>query len=219
MELKLDRTTLLSSFSISISIVCIVLLFFIIHKIKLVQEKSIIKDSIHESDITGGEFVKTKNGRSFILHLPYEIGNDIAFIFVEDTPYAIDIIEMRADGEKLLFVDDIRQLETRSYYNIKEVIKDRKKYFIFMQWDQYSNDILRWNDGRGLVFNITGHNENSVDTFSYEISREMKMLEITYRIVLPYPKLSIENLYDKDYKHKKYTDEYKMIVDLSNIFP
>jgi hypothetical protein len=46
----------------------------------------------------------------------------------------------------------------------------------------------------------------------------MKVLEIKYRIILPYPCLSIENLYDINYEHKRYTEEYILRVDLSNIW-
>jgi hypothetical protein len=213
----MNRNILISSFFIII--VCTLLLFIVLHKNKLLQEESIIKDRSHENKMIEGKFVKKKEGRFLFLDLPYEIGDDVNFIFDEDTPYAVDIIEMCADGKKLSFIDDIRPLEARNYFNIEKVTKNRKKYFISMSWDfLYSDEVLRWNDGRGLIFSTLGPNESSIGTFSYEISREMKILDITYRIVLPYPQLSIENLYDKNYKNKKYTEVYKMIVDISNIF-
>jgi hypothetical protein len=185
----------------------------LINKLNMNEQQTITEEVIT------GKFVKKKDERFLFLDLPYEIGDDVNFIFDKDTPYAIDIIEMYADGKKLSFIDDIRPLEARSYYNIEEVTENKKKYFISMLWDLlYSGEVLRWNDGRGLIFSKLSPNESSIGTFSYEISREMKVLEITYRIVLPYPQLSIENLYDKNYKYKKYTEVYKMTVDISNVF-
>ena len=52
-----------------------------------------------DNKILVGEFIK-KNDRLFILNLPYEIKENISYVFDKDTPYAIDIIEIYADTNK-----------------------------------------------------------------------------------------------------------------------
>jgi hypothetical protein len=165
------------------------------------------------------EGVFFKRGSFFILNLPYEIDNNDLFVFDEDTPYAIDIIKIYADGEELSFIEDIRDVQPRTYYRVHEIITGRRNYFISMYWmPWYSGEVLRWNDGRGIFFTQLTPTRLLINIFSYEISRGMNVLEITYRIVLPYPSLSIENLSDKSYENKRYTREYRIRVDISNVF-
>jgi hypothetical protein len=161
-----------------------------------------------------GEFIK--DGNRFILKLPYEIEDNIEYVFCEDTPYAIDIIEIRADGEKLFFIEDIRDIESRTYFDIQKTIKGKNIYYILMIWDQrsavrtysISGKVLIWNDGRGIFQKINpDHSTNS-----YELLSNIKRLEIKYRILLPYPSLSLDDLREKTYI-SNFTKEYTIVVD------
>ena len=164
-----------------------------------------------------GEFFLKTN--AVILNLPYEVEADEDFVFDEDTPFAIDIIEIKADGKKLLFINDPSVNLGRSYYNICKTSNEQKEFFVSMFWlPIYGAGLLRWNDGSGIISTEILPNIFSFHTFSYEISSGMKMLEIKYRIMLQYQNLSIDTLYDKNYKHKRYTKEYNMVVDIGDIF-
>ena len=164
-----------------------------------------------------GKFVKRNN--YFILNLPYEIENGVGTVFDEDTPYAIHIIEMRADGERLHFIEDIGVGESRTYFRTHEITEGRREYYISMFWKiQYSGEVLRWNDGRGIIFVAIAPNMFAPTTNTYEISRGMKTLEIRYRIIFPHFSLTVDELYDQITMRRRFSKERRMVVDISNIF-
>lgn len=177
-----------------------------------------------KENVVIGEFVK-EDSQLFILNLSYKIRDDVEFVFDEDTPYAIDIIEIYADGNKLSLLNEDWVFRTaRSSFRKHKVTKNKKDYHMSMYWHfYYSNNMLCWNDGRGVIFEtisgiIPNQDVTSRITNTYAISREMKQLEIKYRIVLPYPSLTIDNLYDLNYEHKIFTEEYSVTVDIGNVF-
>ena len=173
----------------------------------------------HGNEFIIGGFISHADDH-FILRLPYIVGDNIEYIFEEDTPYAIDIIEILADGQMLAFVFDPMSVSSfsRSYFRISKTTEDTREYYISMYWyveylSNISRDAFQWNDGRSIYF-ING----VPATNTYEIRRGMEFLEITYRIMLPYPTLTIQNLRDPNYENKIFTEEYRMIVDIRHIF-
>jgi len=200
-----------------------IILFFILNVYDVEGEITIKSSTPPENASDIGVFIKYDEWGDYILNLPYEVGDDVEYIFDEDTPYAIDIIEIKADGEKLSFILDLSALPyARRYVNVKEIVEGKKKYFMTMYWfpEYIGEQALRWNDGLGLFF-VEGTEAGYIApwTNSYQISEGMKTLEITYRIMLPYPSLSIKNIRDKNYEDKIYTKEYTITVDISKLFP
>jgi hypothetical protein len=175
--------------------------------------------NIQGSEIIEGNFIR-KRLYFFSLDLPYNVKDNVEYIFDEDTPYAIDIIELRADGKELHYNNEFEagSSNSRRFFRIKKTIDGENEYFITMYWlvvPPFPSMALLWNDGRDIMlWTSNGPQENT-----YVITNEMKILEITYRIVLPYPTLTIDNLYDMDYEYKIFTEEYHMIVNLNGIFP
>jgi len=194
-------------------------LFFSVYELK--GEITIKADTPPENASDIGVFIKYNEWGDYILNLPYEVGEDIKYVFDKNTPYAIDIIEIRADGEKLFFVFYPGIGETVRYADIRETIKGKKEYFITMCWysDDRGEQVLRWDDSRGFRAKEIEPGLFQVYTHCYEISMGMKVLDITYRIVLPYPSLTIDNLSDVNYEDKIYTKEYTITVDISKLFP
>ena len=88
---------------------------------------------IQGDEIIRGEFIKIYDNY-YILHLPYEVGNDVEYVFVEDTALAIDIIEMRADGVILSSVFNYANDYKRNYFDIRETVEGMNEYFISMAW-------------------------------------------------------------------------------------
>jgi hypothetical protein len=169
-----------------------------------------------------GEFIK--KGRYYVLNLPYEIGDDIEYVFDEDTPDAIDIIGIWADSfNKLpLISTPVSAGLGRTYFNIRETTEE-KKYHISMSWIIWDHitwgDYLFWSNGRGFRgFRLEGSTKvyEAVGN-TYEIYRGMRQLEIRYRILLPYPSITIDDLFYKTYI-ENFSKEYKIIVDISNLF-
>ena len=154
----------------------------------------------------------------FILNLPYEVENDIEIIFAEDTPLATEIMEIWADGVKLSFINDTNVPLGRTYYDIRRKEINKNRYFISMYWRIHQNGILRWNDGRGIIFNEIAPGMFSHMTNTYEINQYIENLVILYRIVIPYPTLSINNLYDIKYNNKIYSKNYRIEANLFSIF-
>jgi hypothetical protein len=176
-----------------------------------------------------GEFIKWDEwGAEFVLNLPYEIGEDVEYVFDKDTPYAIDIIEIRADGEKLSFaLELLAPPYSRNYARVKRTIEGKREYYMSMDWTFGWVTIegrrgwvkaLFWNDGTGFMFKETEPDYGVPWTNSYQISDGMEILEITYRIILPYPSLTLNNLRDRNYENKIYTEEYTITIDISNLF-
>jgi hypothetical protein len=167
------------------------------------------------SELLRGGFVRRSN--YFILNLPYEINDNVEYIFDEDTPYAIDIIEIWADSKKLSFIDDYGAPECRNTFRIYEVIDSKKQYFVSMIWRSENSDYLRWNDGRGIIFTEIQPNLFSHKTNSYEVHKDTKILKIKYRILLPYSSLKLDDLNNKTYP-ENFSKEKEIIVYVSKFF-
>jgi hypothetical protein len=172
-----------------------------------------------QDEIIKGEFERLRNGDLLELKLPYEIEDDVQFVFHGNIPLAIDIIEMRVDGETLSIVDDFDPGSGWDhYYNITGIGEEKREYFISMVWRWNNRHMaFRWYDGRGI---IRAEKSNGYKTYAntYELSPGMNVFEIRYRIVIPYPTVDIYNLIDQKYEYKRFTKEYRMIVDLTNVF-
>ena len=177
-------------------------------------------------------------GRDFILRLPYQINKENTAVFKEDSPLALDIVEIRADGELLSFVDDIRHLRTRGYWQLAPVTPGQDIYYITMYWDKivpYNLQTIRWNDGKGLYFTRVYKAFSHPNTNSYEIERGSRDLEISYRVQIPDKDMPEEGFYvfENDYtetyltwdngdlinrKDAQFSDIYTVSVDLSSIW-
>ena len=163
-----------------------------------------------------GYFIQS--GQYFLLDLPYLIDNSTEYIFDNDTPLAIEIIDIRADGEKLFFIDDIRNISARTYFNINKR-NFSGLHYITMYWIQwYSGEVIRWNDGRGVIFEETSPNTYILSTNTFEITKNMEIIEITYRIVIPNISITINDLIDRNYNVLEFTDIYHILVRLEGIF-
>ena len=178
---------------------------------KLAEETALER----QDEIIKGEFKILNNGTWLELKLPYELEDDVKFVFDSRTTLAIDIIEMRADGETLSIVDGFDPRDTENFM-IRGRSKLLREHFIIMLWHSHYGT-FRWYDGRGIIGAKKSNGYNShVNT--YELSPGMNVFEIRYRIVIPYPTLDIYNLIDEEYEYKRLTKEYKMIVDLKDVF-
>jgi len=168
------------------------------------------------NEIMKGEFIK--DGDNFAIKLPYKIGNHIKYVFVEWTTYAIDIIDIRADGIKLSFFHDPSVPNGLPFFRTQKTIKGKDTYFQYMVWKPvFYNKVLTWNDGRGLIFTEIAPYTSTTSTNSYKILRDMNILEIRYRILLPYPSLTLDDIYEKTYIGN-FTKEYTIFVDLSTLW-
>jgi hypothetical protein len=164
-------------------------------------------------NIREGEFKKIDG--FYILNLPYELEVTDELVFDEDTPYAIDIIEIRTNRRKIYATEYLSFVELRTSFRTHKI--EKTEHFITMFWILVEPGKLYWDDGRWTIFVEIAPNNFVYRKNAYLVSKRMKVLEIKYRIILPYPGLSIENLYDINYEHKRYTEEYTLRVDLSNI--
>jgi len=136
------------------------------------------------------------------------------FVFHEDISIAIDFVEVLIDGKKPSFLN--RYLAQKyvvchafpvNYFGIREATERQNDYFVTMTWNRIDKEGILWYDGGGPR-RFRG----------YFISSKSKMLDITYRITLPYPSMTIENLFDKNYKYKNYSKEYKIRINLEDFF-
>jgi hypothetical protein len=164
----------------------------------------------------------------FLLKLPYEIDPDCSAVFSEDTPLAIDIIDMVADGKKLPFVDDFDfdVGEGRNDSSLIPINPNQKEYFIIMFWykGRYTNLLdnnfksILWNNGQGFVFTVTSPNRYKVSTKSYEIEKVMRNIQVTYRIRLPdryMPYSGYNLLYLKE---NRYSKTYTVLLNLKSVW-
>ena len=196
-----------------------ILLFISCENKEAILQEEVLKDN----KIIFGEFVNSGISGKYILNLPYEIEDDVEFIFYDDTPLAIDIIEIYVDGEELLFSDNVeifRHSNMQTSLNILPIIKDKKEYIIQMQWYLYSNRLLCWYNGKGASsekLNIFGFEVIYPITNAYTISNDKKQMVIRYRILFPYSTMTIDDLRNKTYKDN-FSKEKIMIVDTGNIF-
>lgn len=154
----------------------------------------------------------------YLLKLPYEIDTQIDAVFDEDSPLAIEIIEIVADGKSLSFIEDIRSLDGRTYWNLKPLNSNQKIYYLSMYWYKYSNNSIRWNDGKGLFFTEIEPNLFKPNTNSYELQNTMKKVSIKYRIRMPDIGMPSKGVYPLELKENRYSNAYTIDVDLSSIW-
>ena len=192
------------------------------HKIFFVNFIFLIFSEIHGYEIYKGEFQKYYEG-FYILNLPYYIDDNVKYIFEEDTPFAIDIIEILVDDAILPtnFRFEFGSLYSRRSFKIQETTEGINKYYISMCWymvHPLPGEAIFWHDRRGLLKKEIAPGEFIIDLNMYLITQDIKNLEITYRIVLPYPSVTIDNLADLNYNSKLFSNEYKISVDICNFF-
>ena len=142
------------------------------------------------------------------------------FVFHEQTPFAIDFIEVLVDGRKQpprnrWSSNHIMGITSINNFGIREVTELQNKYFITMTWRRIGQEGIFWYDGGG-PYEL--YQVNPRHSRGYYIPSKSKTLEITYRIILPYPSLTIENLFDKNYKDKKYSNVNKISINLEDFF-
>ena len=173
---------------------------------------------LQENNYSLVEFID--DGQYLILKLPYGVDANCQFVFEEDTPIAIDIIEIIADEDKLTYIDDTNVPVSRTYLNINSIIPGQKKYYISMYWIRNSPESLRWNDGRGIIFTEIEPGLFQHNTNSYELLSRMQFIEIKYRIRIPFQfklfspfAFNIFKFIDNDY-----SEIYTIRVNLSEIW-
>jgi len=158
------------------------------------------------------------NNNFLIMNLPYEIDDTIVSLFDIDTPLAINIIAIYADGNALSYIIDTSVPERRYYYNLQRRNPNTNNYYISMFWRFIGESSLIWNDGRGIIFEEILPNLFLQRTNSYEIPQNTNVLTIIYKITLPYDSLTINNLVDINYSNKLYTKKYIIEFDLYSFF-
>lgn len=132
-----------------------------------------------------------------IVELPYTI-KDRDMVFQDDSPLAIDVLEIKADGKVLNFIDNVHSFSGRTYWKLKPVLNDQKAYYASMYWIKVGSKkdfVFRWNDGRGIYSTEIEPGIYQPHINSYEIEKNMKTLEITYRIRLPHKEMPEEGAY------------------------
>jgi len=172
--------------------------------------------SKHICCIENGEVIKRQiigNDGSWSLNLPYEISDDIEYVFHKHTPLAIDFIEIFVDGKSFPFCTDFSKragvYDATLRYRLSEAEEENNEYYISMNWRRIGLEGIYWED---YTLGLSPHSR------ALYIPRKSKKLHITYRIILPYETLTPQNLFDKDYKDKKYTEELKICVNLEDFF-
>jgi len=165
-----------------------------------------------DDEIIKGQIV-SENSSAWSIKLLYEINDEVEYVFTYWTYFAIDFIDITVDGNKLPvnFSYTIALYNPSMDYRRYELYKveEKKQHFISMLWTRVGIEGIYWED---YTMGASAHSRG------YYIPRESKILHITYRIILPYPTMTVENLFDKTYKNKIYTKEYKMYVDLEELF-
>jgi len=167
----------------------------------------------NNNEFTKGQIIYDGYG-AWNLNLFYETDNDVEYVFSKGTYFAIDFINITIDGKKLpVNISYAMQVYDPSInnrrYKLHKVEEENELNFISMHWTRVGTEGIYWQDYTMGMF---------IHSRGYYIPRESKTLHITYRIILPYPTLTAENLFDKTYKNKIYTREYKMHVDLEELF-
>jgi hypothetical protein len=136
----------------------------------------------------------------FELRLPYQIKRHIKRVFDEDTPYAIKIVEMKLNGSHVPLIFNGSLIESRGDYDTRRTSRGEIKYFLAMYWHIMPDKIL-WSDER--------------ESLVYEINRNSTgCLEIHYRVVYPFPFMTLRKLYNKNIPRNYLSDEYIAIVEL-----
>lgn len=151
-----------------------------------------------------GEFYK--KDWFYILNLPYNINDDIEYVFDKSTPMAIDLIYLYADGRKVNRTDRrLIFIDPHNNFYIHKVNKENNENYISMFWISLASDEKKmiWYDGIAHF---------------YQVTRNVKTLKIKYRILLPHENITIEDLYLRNNENLKYSEEYIISVDLKKLW-
>jgi|GEM_PF-2832430 len=153
------------------------------------------------------EAVLERRNSMLIIHLPYNVNNGINRIFQENTVLAINIIEIRVDGEQIY--PEFNSILGELTFSIKQkrVNRNRNGYSMRMRWDYLeSNNTNRfsWCDGR------------SYD--AYVIREGSQRLFIRYRIIYPFFFVTVEKLRTNNIPRHAYSDEYSVSIDLTEMW-
>ena len=176
------------------------------------------------NDDETGLYLTSNNSAPYYVQFDINTGELIGkFVFYERIHSAIDFIEILVDGRRQPFFN--RKIETniafasspnRNNFSIREITEQKNEYFITMHsWSRIGQEGIFWWEGEGPNEPFKSKPWHSRGIY---ISSKSKTLDITYRIILPYPSMTIENLYDKNYKYKNYSKVYKIRVNLEDFF-
>jgi hypothetical protein len=156
----------------------------------------------------------------YLLDLPYIVSNENYFVFASDTPLAINIIGIFSNGERLSYTDEVLLVESRTYFNLAKTPSQKEKIHMTMWWKRSDNERIYWHDGRGIIFNPgpPGNILNAGKINCYELKKGMQNITIRYKILFPYPNVSINDLYEENQKEEYYSDEYVVSVNLDSIW-
>jgi hypothetical protein len=91
------------------------------------------------------------------------------------------------------------------YFDVRRVNRNETQFFILMAWDKNSAGKLVWNDRRG-------------GNFSYVINEGNRELRIRYRVLFPFPFVTLRKLMTKRVPEWAYSPEFEAIVDLTNTY-
>lgn len=154
-----------------------------------------------------------------VFDFPYFVDDEVERIFKPDTPLAIDILEIIADGEKLSYINDL-SMEIPDYkrsfwMESQDRILDRDEYSIRTFWRGYYGGIV-WNDGQGVIFKEIVPDIIHLYTNSYKIEYDTQVVTVRYRI--RFPMTHEEEEIFSDETEFLYSDEYLIAFDMSNIW-
>lgn len=141
-----------------------------------------------------------QNGGLYKLSLPYNSPKKHSTVFVEDTPYALDILGIIVDGIPVELEWSGAVYEPYYYFDIRKVNRDETQFFIHMIWGKNSAGKLVWNDKRG-------------GNFSYVIEERNKELRIRYRVLFPFPFVTLRKLMRKRVPEWAYSPEFEVTVN------
>jgi hypothetical protein len=145
----------------------------------------------------------------FTLKLPYQPGQNTSVIH-ENTGLGIIILGMSVDGTEIFPEEDGVFRDTfefiSSSVSTRRVGRRVNVCHMTMFWDFSAYDyVFRWNDGRHMYE-------------SYMIREGSNRLFIRYKIVFPFSCITIEKLRRLDIPEDAYSEEYRVSVDLTNVF-
>jgi len=172
-----------------------------VHLIPIFTSKLLFAQQIQE--IT---FEKSVYGLE--LRLPYQRNTRITRVFHEDTELAIIILEMAVDGEQIFSEVSSINSDYRPFMKKKHTKREANIYYMRMIWDAINSKNIQkyeWKDPR---------------TWSrcYTIRKGSKKLFIKYKIVVPFPFVTIKKLLQYNIPEYVYSEEYCISVDLSEIW-
>jgi hypothetical protein len=158
------------------------------------------------------------NDYYYLLDLPYIVSNKNCFVFESDTPLAITIVGIFSNGKRLSYTDEVLNVQARTYFNLVKTAPREKEKHMTMWWKKIDNETIYWHDGRGIISNPEGSPENIWKINCYVLKKGMRNILIRYKILFPYPNVSIVGLYKENQKEEYYSDEYAVSVNLDSIW-